>query len=314
MDTSFNQMSNEGLVRAESELGVAGTVYTATDSAGIQTNMEQCALDGNALCISVGWLTYEAISNTVPLFPDTHFTILDFTFESYPENLRCISFASEESGYLAGTLAGHMTVSDILGIIGGMSIPTVDSFIDGYVQGATCANPNVTTIISYTNTFADPDLGSLYAQSILDQGADVIFAPAGPTGNGAILTAAQSGAWAVGVDVDEYLTTFMSGTISGSEYLLTSAVKRLDNAVYNTISDEVDGLSTPGTRVYDLTSDGVGLAPYHEADAAIPASAKAAVEAARTGLLDGSIDPYGPCPVTKYWIYLPLGSQNFSPE
>jgi basic membrane protein A len=313
MDGGFNEMSYAGLLRAQTVLGVTGTVYISTDHTGISNNLNQCAMDGNALCISVGWLTFEAISNTAPLFPDTHFAILDFTFESYPNNLRGITFASQEAGYLAGTLAGYMTESDILGIIGGMPIPQVDSFIDGYAQGATCANPNVTTIISYTNTFADPDLGAQYAQSMLDQEADVIFAPAGPTGNGAILAATQSSAWAVGVDVDEYLTTFMSGTIDGSEYLLTSAVKKLDNAVYQTIADQVDDLFSSGTVNYSLVSNGVGLAPFHEADAAIPADAKDAIEEARLGLIDGSIDPYGPCPVTEYKVYLPLGSKNFPP-
>ncbi len=313
MDGSINQMSYEGLLRAESELGILGTVYTSTDTADIQTKLEQCALDGNGLCISVGYQTMGAISVTAPMFSQTHFAILDSAFDTYPDNLRGITFSSEEAAYLAGTLAGYMTESDILGIIGGMQIPPVDAFIDGYAQGALCANPQVTTLITYTNDFLNPELGSQYALDMLAQDADIIFAPAGPTGAGAIISATQAGAWAVGVDFDQYFTDFMSGTITGSEYLLTSAIKKFDNAVYHTIADQIDELFTPGTVIYDLVSNGVGLAPFHEADAAIPADAKAAVEDARLGLIDGSIDPYGPCPVAEYKVFLPLGSKNFSP-
>lgn len=312
MDGGFNQMSYEGLVRAQTDLEVVGTVYTSTDFADIQTNLEQCATDGNMLCIMVGFAGRDPISNTAQANPGTNFAILDATFDQYPSNLQGMEFASQEAAYLAGTLAGKMTESNVLGLIGGMPIPTVDSFLNGYSQGALCSNPEVSTIISYTNNFVDPELGAQFAQSMMSQGADVIFPPAGPTGVGAILTATQSGAWAVGFDVDQYMTVFQGGAVDGADHLLTSAMKRLDNAVFSVISETVSGGFTPGTVVYDLAKDGVGLAPYHEADASIPSDAKAAVEAARSGIIAGTIDPYAPC-ADGYKIYLPLNGYNVQP-
>ena len=101
-------------------------------------------------------------------------------------------------------------------------------------------------------------------------GADVIFGVGGNTGNGAILTATQSGAWAIGVDTDQYNTVFESGSVAGSDRLLSSAMKRLDNAVFDTIGDVISGTFTSGTVLYTVAEDGVGLAPFHETDPLIP--------------------------------------------
>jgi basic membrane protein A len=313
MDNGFNQMSYEGLLRAESELGVEGTVYTSTEPSDIQPNLEECALDGNGLCLMVGWMGSEGISTTAQTYTGTMFAILDVAFDNYPDNLQGITFASQEPGYLAGTLAGKMTGSDVLGVIGGMPIPTVDVFIDGFENGALCANPQVSTLITYTNDFGDPELGAAVAQSLLGDGADVIFGVAGPTGAGAILTATQSGAWAVGVDTDQYLTVFGGGAVEGADRLLTSAMKRLDVATFQVISETVSSTFTAGTVVHDLASGGVDLAPYHETDAMIPNDVKALVDTVKMGLIDGSIDPYGACPVQTHKIYLPLVDKQYAP-
>jgi arabinogalactan oligomer/maltooligosaccharide transport system substrate-binding protein len=169
----------------------------------------------------------------------------------------------------------------------------------------------VSVIITYTGTFVDPDLGAQTAQAQMDQGADVIFGCGGLTGNGAILHATQNGAWGVGVDTDQWLSLFGSGSVPGSDKLLTSVMKRIDNAVYDTIADEVGGAFSSGTVTYDLAVDGVGLAPYHEADPSIPQAVKDAVEEVRLGILDGSIDPWQPC--TWRQVYLPLVARVHTP-
>ena len=214
MDGGFNEWAYAGLLRAQDELGVDGTVYTLTDQADIAANLAQCVSEANELCIAVGFMASEAISASAQAYPETQFAILDVEFPDYPENLQGMVFASEEAGYLAGTLAGKMTESGVLGLIGGMHIPAVTTFLDGYAQGAACANPDVTTVISYTNNFIDPTLGRSMLRRCSDRGADVIFAAAGPTGNGAILTTTQSSAWAVGVDSDQYVTLFANGAVS----------------------------------------------------------------------------------------------------
>jgi basic membrane lipoprotein Med (substrate-binding protein (PBP1-ABC) superfamily) len=294
-DLGFNWMAYQGLLRAETDLGVEGTVYTPIDPTDYAAKIQQCVDEGNALCVTVGFLMGDATLAAAQNNPATHFAIVDVTWDTYPANLRGMDFAEEQVGYLAGTLAGLMTGSDVIGGVGGWPIPPVVAFLEPYRRGAQCANPWASVVITYTNTFTDPSLGAQVAQAQMALGADVIFGAAGPTGNGAILAAAQAGAWAVGVDDDQWLSLFGSGTVPGSDKLLTSAMKRVDNAVYLTIADEVNGGFTPGTGLYDLSVDGVGLAPYHETDPFIPQAVKDAVEAVRQGLRDGIINPWKVC-------------------
>lgn len=309
-DMSFNWLAYQGLLRAESELGVIGTVYTSTDPGDFEPNLQQCVNDGNDLCIAVGFLLYDATWNVAQANPGTNFAIVDVEYGDYLPNLRGIVFAEEECAYLAGTLAGLMTDSDILGEIGGIPIPPVDRFLHGFRNGAQCANLTATAIISYTYDFANPDLGAQYAQGLLAQGADTIFVAAGGTGSGAVLTATQSGAWGIGVDVDYYLTVFQSGTVAGSDRLLTSALKRIDNTVFMTIEDEVDSQFTSGTVRYNLAMDGVGIAPFHETDPLIPQAVKDQLEVVQQGIISGTVDPWYTCRVFNRYVDAATGSDD----
>ncbi|NJD58091.1 MAG: BMP family ABC transporter substrate-binding protein [Anaerolineales bacterium] len=307
-NNGFNWLSYQGLVRAETEFSVIGNLYIANNEGEIELKTTQCVADDNDLCIGVGFLTQEEISAAAAAYPTTYFAIVDAASSIYPTNLRSLLFASEEVGYLAGTLAGRMSQSDTIGALGGWEIPSVTPFIEGYENGALCTNPEITTIISYTNDFYNPKLGSEYAQGMIGRGADVIFAVAGPTGDGAILTTTQSGVWAIGVDTDEYYTLFMTGTVEGAEYLLNSAMKRTDNAVFLTISDVVSGTFTSGSVIYNLESGGVGLAPFHEADPAVPTETKIWLNLISQAIISGVIHPLekdSPCLVMNQ-LYLPL--------
>jgi basic membrane lipoprotein Med (substrate-binding protein (PBP1-ABC) superfamily) len=265
--------------------------------------------DGNELCLSVGFSTAEAIATTAAANPGTSFAVVDAQFENYPSNLRGTGFAGGEAGYLAGTLAGLMSETDVVGGVGGMRIPSVEAYLQAYQNGAQCANPGVTVLLTYTGTFVDPQLGAAVAQAMMSAGADVIYPVAGPTGNGALLETAQSGDWAIGVDTDQYATLFKSGAVPGSDKLLSSTMKKLDSAVFETISDVVDGAFTPGTVIYDLATDGVALAPFHEADPYVPQSVRDALGVVEQGIIDGSINVSKGC----YYVYLPLVVSNFSP-
>jgi basic membrane protein A and related proteins len=310
-DGAFNQLSYEGLQRAETDLGVTGTVYTSSMPADYGAQLQQCVDDGNALCISVGFLMAEATWNAAQGNPGTDFAIVDASWEEeYPGNLRGLVFAEDEVGYLAGTLAGLMTGSDVVADIGGMPIPPVDAFVYGYRNGARCANLDVQVLISYTFDFANPGLGAQVAQDLMDEGADVVFAPAGATGNGAVLTATQSGAWGIGVDLDQYVTVFDNGTVAGADKLLTSAMKNLDNAVYDTIAAADAGGFTPGTVRYDLAANGVSLAPFHDADAAIPTAVKDALVDVRQDIIDGIVDVWDPCWVNTPYVDGSSGSDD----
>ena len=307
-DQGFVWMSHQGLLRAETELGVNGTLYTSTNSAQYQPNLQQCSDDGNDLCISVGFEMADATLSAAQANTNTHFAIVDFSWDSYPDNLRGIVFAADEAGYLAGTLAGLMTDSDLIGVIGGAPIPRVDQFVAGYRNGAQCLSPSVTVLVNYAYDFESPALGAELAQDMIGQGADVIFAPAGPTGAGAVLTATQSGVWGIGVDSDFYVTVFESGTVNGSEKLLTSAMKRADNVVFDTIEDVVSDTFTPGTALYDLEADGVGLAPFHDADPYVSQSVRDTLQDVEQGIIDGTIDVQHPC---RSFVYLPLTIRNY---
>jgi basic membrane protein A and related proteins len=304
MDGSFNQMAYAGLLRAVDDFEVEEKVYLPAGGATIEDNLAQCSADGNALCFMVGYLGMDAIYQQALDNPDTLYSILDISYDAYPPNLQGVVFASEQAAYMAGVLAGEMTQSDTIGMIGGMDIPPVNVFLCGFAQGATDSNPDITVLSTYLDNFVDPDIGAAAAQEMLDQGADVVFPAAGGAGRGSLLTATQAGAWAVGVDSDQYLSVFADGAVPGADHMLTSAMKRLDNAVYLSISETISGGFVSGTVVYDLAVDGVGLAPYHEAEGAIPPQAKAAVEAARAGLLEGTIDPLLNCRMVD--LYLPF--------
>jgi basic membrane lipoprotein Med (substrate-binding protein (PBP1-ABC) superfamily) len=244
-----------------------------------------------------------ATSSTAKASPTVDFAIVDYSWDAYLDNLRGITFAEDEAGYLAGTLAGLMTQADVVGAVGGMPIPVVVRFVEGYRNGAQCMNPEITVLISYTTSFVDPDQGAQVAQAMIGHRADVIFGAGGPTGSGGVLTATQSGVWGIGVDVDEYTTLFMSGTVAGSDKLLSSAMKRVDNAVFSTISDVVHTAFTSGTVKYDLVQQGVGLAPFHETDPSVPQSVRDTLAQVEQDIIQGMIDVNKTC---RNRSYLPV--------
>ncbi len=298
-DGGFNDMAYQGLVAAEvappTGLGADGTVYQSANDTEYTAKLQACAEGGNALCIAVGFTMADAVAAAAASYPLVNFAILDNVLSAPPSNLRGIVFNEKQAGYLAGAVAGKMTSTNVIGAVGGVSMPPVVAFLAGYQNGAQCANTNVSVLLNYTGTFSDPVLGASTAEDMIATGADVIFGAAGPTGNGAILYSAQADVWSIGVDADQYLSVFGNGTVDGADKLLTSAMKRLDNAVYHTIEDQLGGTFSSGTVLYDLSNGGVGLAPYHDADASIPADVKTYVSTVTSDLASGSINVHNTC-------------------
>jgi basic membrane protein A and related proteins len=283
----WNGMAYQGMVRAHADLGIYPTVYEGSDD--LATKVESCVSDGNDLCVGTGWSFFDAIQTAAGSYPAVSFANLDSTYETPPDNLRGISYRAKEAAYLAGALASKMSASNKMGVVGGMEIPPVVILVEGYQNGAQCTSPNSLVLTQYAGTFGDPDLGATIAADMISQGAATIFGAAGPTGDGAIKYAAQHDKWAIGVDADEYVSLFESGAVDGSDMILSSAMKRLDNATYDTI-DAFLGVGTFGGNVeYGLIDDGVGLAPYHETDAVIPADVKTYIETLKTGIIGGTI-------------------------
>ena len=294
-DMSFNWMAYQGLENAENILGIDGTLYESAGPNDYEPLLQLCADDGNQLCFSVGFLMAHDTDVVATANPGTAFAILDMNNDANLPNLRGIRFDEKEVGYLAGALAGKMTNNNAVGVVGGWPIQPVVDFAEGYRNGAQCANPELDVLIQYINDWNNPELGVATAQEMIVNGADVIFAAAGATGNGAILSSAQQGVWSIGVDTDQYLTTFENGTVTGADYLLTSAMKKLDFAVYQTIDDYLNTIFSGGTVTYHLSDGGVGLAPYHGADPNIPQSSKDYVNDVKADIIKGKVNVHEDC-------------------
>jgi len=299
----YNDVSFQGLMRAEENLGVVESVYIPVDG-DYTAAIQQCVDAGNALCISVGFMSGFPMEEVAADNPGVDFAIIDWIGNSGLSNLRYAWFEYREAGYLAGVVAGMMTASDKLGVVAGPNyVPAVIDLAEGFRNAAQCNNPNAVVWIEYTDNFGDPDLGAEWAQDMIlgdtyykyEGGADTIFNVAGATGNGAIIHAAELGAYAVGVDTDQYITLFLHEGIPNNDLVLTSAMKNLDIAVYDTIEDYLKGRFTGGVKMYGVSNDGIGIAPFHEQSENVPLTVFQLAKVTQTKIANGEIDLYDEC-------------------
>jgi basic membrane protein A len=236
-DNGWNELAFQGLLKAETDLGVQGTVYSGSDYAN---QLALCAA-AQELCVVTGWDYFNHMETAALAHPAVQFAFIDgFSPEISLPNLRWVTFEEKEVGYLAGALAGKMTTSNIIGAVGGIPIPPVVNFLEGYENGAQCANNSIRVLEKYAESFTDPGWGYDRAMEMIDTGADVLFGAGGETGNGAILYSATHDVMTIGVDTDQWITKWHGDTATpedGHEYILTSAMKRLDNAVQLSVYD-----------------------------------------------------------------------------
>ncbi len=293
LDHSINELSYQALLQAEKKLHVIASYYRSDEIADIEDQIRNCAAVGNQLCLSVGFLSQDYASTVAAEYPEVSFAIIDGIGDETLSNLRSIDFDYRQVGYLAGVLAGKMTSTDKLGVVAGWDIPPVVNFAEGFQNGAQCTNLAAEVMIEFIWNFWDPDVGASAAEDMVDLGADVIYGVAGLAGNGAIRWAANEDAWVVGVDYDQYLPDFLGYPYA--DRLLTSTMKNWDVTVYSTVEDFVKGSFTPGIKVYGLETEGVGLAPFHEAASHIPAEVAKLVEKVEKEILAGMIDLYDDC-------------------
>ncbi len=263
-DQSFNDAAAVGLDRAASELGIEFSEASANEDG---TNREELlalqASEGADLVIGVGFLFAEPMANVASEFPETNFAIVDSTVDA--SNVAGLIFAEEQGSFLVGVAAALKTQTDTVGFIGGVNIPLIHAFEAGFLAGVQAVDPDITIITQYVTEppdfagFNDPAAGRVVAQSMFEQGADVVYHAAGGTGSGLFQAAKDyseannTHVWAIGVDSDQYLT---AGEFQ--PHILTSMLKRVDVAVYNTIKAVQDGTFNAGSQVFDLSVDGVG--------------------------------------------------------
>lgn len=288
-DGTFNQYAYDGLKKAETDLGI-GIKYIETQAQTDYSKNIQSLVDQNCeIIVAVGFMMGDAIAEASGKYPDTKFAIVDYRYDPALPNVRGLVFAEDQAGYMAGALAASMTQSGTIAAVGGVEIPPVQKFLKGYEAGAKSINADIAVKAVYIDSFVDRARGAEAAMSFIAEGADVIFGAGGQTGSGGIQAAAESGAYVIGVDQDEFVTTFQGGSAPGADKIISSAMKRVDQAVFLTIKDVVDGNFTNGVAVYDASNGGIGLASYNQADGAIPAEVKAKMDEILKGLADGSI-------------------------
>ena len=288
-DRTFNEFAYKGMMRAVKEFGLKRAFIETQQPTDYEKNIEQFASAGYDMIITVGFMLGDATKKMAQKYPKVHFAIVDFAYDPPVANVVGLVFAEDQSGFLAGALAGLMTKSKTVGMVAGVEIPPVVRFRKGYEAGVKYVCATCQLLGVYLDSFTDPARGKTAALSQIDEGADVIFGGGGTTGSGAIVGAAQAGAWVLGVDQDEFMTTFKQGEAKGANKLLSSAMKRVDNAVYGAIKMAVEGTFKGSTQVFDASNDGIGLAPFHATESAIPDAAKAKLQDIAAGLKAGTI-------------------------
>ena len=291
-DGTFNQYAYEGMMRAVEDFDLDSTFIETQSQTDYQTNIETCLQEGYEVIITVGFLIADATAEAAAANPDVYFIGVDQVNED-PENLPNyvgIQFREDQAGFLVGAMAALMTETNVIAGVYGIDVPAVVKFRHGFEQGARYINPDIEVLGVYIASFTAPDLGAAAAEQFLGEGADVIFGAGGSTGSGGTLYAAQNGAYVIGVDQDEYFTTFGGGETPGAQNLITSAVKRVDNGVYNMIELLVNGEPLPEDGIYMLeaANDGIGFAPAHDAD--VPEEVTERIQEIYEALKDGSLD------------------------
>lgn len=252
-DQSFNQSAWEGLQKAAADFGVEVNYLSSSTDADYAPNIETFVDEDYDLIISVGFLLADATRAAAEANPDINFAIIDDSSCADVPNVTCLTFRQEQASYLVGYVAGLMTEKDNIGFVLGMASDVMHQFGYGYCAGAIDANPNVKIQQGNANNFGDPAMGSTLTTNFVTNGADVVFHAAGATGTGVISECQAQGIMAIGVDSDQsYLAP---------ETVITSAMKRVDNAVYATVEELVNGTLEGGVAVYDLTNAGVDIAP-----------------------------------------------------
>jgi basic membrane protein A and related proteins len=263
-DRSFNQLANEGLEKAKADLGVEGRVLISKTNSDYVPNLSTLAQQKFDLVIGNGFLMADAMNTVAEQFPDTNFAIIDVdttTLKAKPTNVMGLLFKEQEAGYLVGYMTGLYLKDNgggTAGSVGGLKIPPVDHYIAGYQAGVKAANPDADVVNGYSQKFDDPAPCKELALNQIAEGAKVIFQVAGGCGLGALDAAKEKSMQGIGVDADQaYL----------GDHIMTSALKKVDVAVFNSIQSVSDGSFKGGNTVFDVKSGAVGVGDTNETGA-----------------------------------------------
>lgn len=287
-DKSFNDAAYAGLVRAQKELGVQFSTLETSEGADREAQLRQLAAGPAQIVFGVGFLFSDDVKALAKEFPDKKFACVDFTVtpnETLPTNLVALKFKEEEGSYLVGALAALMSKTHTIGFVGGMEIPLIRKFQAGYVAGAHAVDPECTVLVKYAgNTgaaFKDPTKGKELGLAEYHGGADIIFHASGSTGLGVFEAARDMHKLAIGVDSDQF--------DEAPGFILTSMVKRVDTAVFETIRAVKENRFEGGVRTFGLAQDGVKWVYDERNKALIPDAVKAKVDSLQALIVAGKI-------------------------
>lgn len=298
-DGTFNEFAYKGMLDAEKEFGLETTFIETQSETDYAKNIDTCVQEGYDAIITVGFLIGDATLEAAEGNPETMFIGVDQFFAAPPDNLVGIQYREDQGGFLAGALACMMTESNVVGGVYGMNVPPVVKFHNGFENGCAYVNPDASTLGVYMPSFTDSAAGASTAEQFIGEGADVIFGAGGPTGSGGIRHAAEQGIYVIGVDQDEYNTTFGGGSAPGADKIISSAIKRVDLGV----SEQLKGLADPSSKLWaggglyilDAANGGITYADFHDAAGDIPDGVKERLEEIREALasddLTTGVDP-----------------------
>ncbi len=298
-DNSFNQTAWQGVLNAQETLGVEARFLESQAETDYEANLNSLLGGQCDIIFTIGFLLGDATQTAATANPEQLFSIVDYAYDPAIDNVLGQVYATDEAAFLAGYLAAGMTRSGILGVFGGINIPPVTIFMDGFVKGVEHYNKIHGTTVTvlgwdadtreglFTNNFESLDDGRAFAQNLYDEGADIVLPVAGPVGLGSAALANELGTdelKIIGVDADLFLTDPERGHV-----YLTSIMKRMDSTVYQVIEQTMADQFEGGVIVGTLESGGVDIAPFHDFQDEVPEELAAELEQVRAGIIDGSI-------------------------
>ncbi len=284
-DHGFNHLSYQGLLQAESQLGVKGTVLQSTSGSDYVPNLTRLAQAGNKLVIAVGFLMAAPLQQVATKYPNVHFAIIDSPGGTAPDtakNIEGIDFAEQQAGYPAGYLTGLYLKSKgykTASTVGGQSIPPVDLYIAGFQDGVKASDPSAKLLNAYSQDFVAQDKCKELALNQINAGSKVVFQVAGACGLGAISAAVQNKDQAIGVDADQ---SYLSPT-----YVLTSAEKKVDVGVFTAIKDLQNGQFSSNLQE-DINNGGVGIGKIGPAGAQFESQVNSVIAKMKSGQIKPS--------------------------
>lgn len=299
-DNSFNQTAWQGVLDAQDGLGIDARFLESQAETDYEANLNSLLGGQCDVIFTIGFLLGDATQAAAEANPDQLFSIVDYAYDPPIPNVLGQVYATDEAAFLAGYLAAGMTETGVLGVFGGINIPPVTIFMDGFAWGVDHYNARHGTSVSvlgwdpetreglFTNNFESLDDGRAFAQNLYDEGADIILPVAGPVGLGSAALADELGhdqLMIIGVDADLYRTDPERGHV-----YLTSIMKRMDATVYQVIEQAMAGAFEGGVILGTLENGGVDIAPFHDRAGDVPAELAAELDAVRAAIIDGSIE------------------------